>query len=42
MTRLAGVLDFPVAYFHAEDDDLAEVIVEHANKSRNTRKRRPA
>ncbi|WP_024870466.1 helix-turn-helix domain-containing protein [Pseudoxanthomonas suwonensis] len=30
LKRLAEVLDRPLAYFYAEDDDLAEVILEFA------------
>lgn len=35
--RLADALDLPLAYFYAEDDELARLIVEY----RRQRKRRP-
>lgn len=35
LQRLAEVLNLPVAYFYAEDDDLARVIMEFSDQSRS-------
>ncbi len=37
LQRLAGVLGLPVAYFYAEDDELARLIAEFKGKGRRRR-----
>ena len=37
LQRLAEVLDLPVAYFYAEDDELARLIAEFKGKSKRRR-----
>jgi transcriptional regulator with XRE-family HTH domain len=39
LTRMAGVLEVPVAYFYAEDPELAELIDQFSSLSRAERKR---
>jgi transcriptional regulator with XRE-family HTH domain len=39
LTRLASVLDVPVAYFYCDDADLAQVILRFARLRRADRKR---
>ena len=37
LQRLAAVLERPVAYFYAEDDDLAQLIAEFKERPRSKR-----
>ncbi|QDW67578.1 helix-turn-helix domain-containing protein [Luteimonas granuli] len=37
LTRLAKVLGLPVAYFYAEDDELAQLIADYAKKGKRKR-----
>lgn len=39
LKRLAEALDVPAAYFYADDDDLAEVIVRYGTASADTKKK---
>lgn len=39
MQRLAAILELPVAYFYAEDDELAQLIADFKGRSRGKRRR---